>query len=289
MKVILTSDGSANAEQAIRWFSHLPVCRNSDLTVVTVSGQAVTSIYAAELDEELGRREKENAELAFKRVNEILGDVGCRAIHSPRIGHPADEIVRVARESAADLIVIGARGHSMLAKILLGSTSDAVATHASCSVFVVRHPDDVANDETMFHIAIAHDGSEQSKEALRQVSEIDWPTRAEASLVTVIQHPALLDEDEPYDLYLTASMNELLEKGCEDLKGHFASVSKHVLEEMHVGNAILNFANEKETKVIVIGDTGQSAISRFFIGSVSRFVLHHADCSVLLIRKKASS
>jgi len=289
MKVILTTDGSTNAEQAIRWFSRLPVCRKSELTVVTVSGQAATSIYAAELDEELGRREKENADQAFKRVNAIFADVGCQAIHSPRIGHPADEIVRVAREVAADLIVIGARGHSMLAKILLGSTSDAVATHASCSVFVVRHPDDVANDESTFHIAIAHDGSEQSKEALFQVSQIDWPARAEASLVTVIQHPALLDEDEPYDLYLTASMSDLLEKGCEDLKGHFASVSKHVLEEMHVGNAILNFANEKETRVIVIGDTGQSAISRFFIGSVSRFVLHHAECTVLLIRKKASS
>jgi nucleotide-binding universal stress UspA family protein len=288
MKVILTTDGSSNAEQAIRWFSRLPVCRESELNIVTVSGQAAVSIYAAELDEELGRREKQNADQAFKRACEILDAADCRAIHAPRIGHAADEIIRVARESSADLIVIGARGHSMLAKILLGSTSDAVATHASCSVLIVRHPDDLANDESPFHVTIAHDGSDQSNEALRQVARIDWPAQAEASLVTVIQHPALLDKDEPYDLYLTESMGKVLAEACEELAIHFASVNKHVLEEVHVGNAILNFAHEANSNVVVIGDTGQSAISRFFIGSVSRFVLHHADCSVLLVRKKAT-
>jgi len=284
MKVVLTTDGSANAEQAIRWFSRLPACQESELFVVTVEGQAANSIYTPELNLQLGRQEKENAEQAFKQANRILAEVYCAASHYPRIGHAADEIIRLADEVAADLIVIGARGRSMLAKILLGSTSDAVATHASCSVLVVRHPEEVAADDSDFRLLLALDASERAKESIRQVAAFQWPPQTQAVLVTVIQHPALLDDDEPYDRYLTASMNAVLEEGCKELAGRFASVSKHVLEEIHVGNSILTFAKESKTSVIVIGDTGQSAVSRFFIGSVSRFVLYHANCSVLLVR-----
>lgn len=286
MKVVLATDGSGNAENAIRWFSHLPVCRNSQLSIVTVAGRAATSIYSAELDEELGRRETESAERAFTRAATILKTAGYDSVHCPRIGHAADEIVQYAREVGAELIVIGARGHSMFSKILLGSTSDSVATHAHCSVLVVRHADEVLRHPTdAVRITLAHDGSASAGEAIRQIGQFDWPEGSALSLVNVIQRPALLADDIPYDLYLTNAMNAALEEAREKLRTHFTTVETRVLEEVHVGGSIINFAKENKSDLVVIGDTGQSAISRFFIGSVSRFVLHHADCSVWLVRK----
>jgi nucleotide-binding universal stress UspA family protein len=51
---------------------------------------------------------------------------------------PADEILRIASEVAADLIVIGIRHRTPVGKLLMGSTSQQVLLDASCPVFAVK-------------------------------------------------------------------------------------------------------------------------------------------------------
>jgi len=59
-----------------------------------------------------------------------------------RRGKPFVEIVRVARDVDADVIVVGSHGQTGLAETLFGSTAEKVVRKASCCVFVVRHPGD---------------------------------------------------------------------------------------------------------------------------------------------------
>jgi nucleotide-binding universal stress UspA family protein len=58
-----------------------------------------------------------------------------------REGPPAREIVAAAREWQADLLVLGTHGRSGLARMVLGSTAEAVVRHAPCPVVVVRPPE----------------------------------------------------------------------------------------------------------------------------------------------------
>ena len=53
-------------------------------------------------------------------------------------GEPASEIVRVARERGADLIVISSHGRTGLGRILFGSTAESVVRYAHCPVLVVK-------------------------------------------------------------------------------------------------------------------------------------------------------
>ena len=53
-------------------------------------------------------------------------------------GKPAKVILKVAEETGADLIVIGRRGINRVERILVGSTSESVASHASCPVLIIR-------------------------------------------------------------------------------------------------------------------------------------------------------
>ena len=53
-------------------------------------------------------------------------------------GHVSDTICEVARESGAELIVVGARGISPARRLLLGSISDQVTHHAHCPVVIWR-------------------------------------------------------------------------------------------------------------------------------------------------------
>ena len=53
-------------------------------------------------------------------------------------GRPYEEICKLAREIAADLIVMPTRGYSGLKRVLLGSTTERVIRHAPCPVLVLR-------------------------------------------------------------------------------------------------------------------------------------------------------
>lgn len=64
--------------------------------------------------------------------------VACRTIL--RHGPVADEIVKVAAEERADLLVVGSRGLSGIRRLLLGSISNEVAVKASCPVLIVKLP-----------------------------------------------------------------------------------------------------------------------------------------------------
>ncbi|MDB6040260.1 MAG: Stress protein UspA-like protein [Verrucomicrobiales bacterium] len=55
-----------------------------------------------------------------------------------RIGKPWVEIIRLAKESGADLIVVSTHGRTGLAHVLLGSTAEQIVRHAGCPVLVVR-------------------------------------------------------------------------------------------------------------------------------------------------------
>jgi len=53
----------------------------------------------------------------------------------------------------------------------------------------------------------------------------------------------------------------------------------------HIGDSIVNVAEETNANLIVVGDTGHSLLSRFLLGSTSKYVLRHAPCSVWISRR----
>ncbi|MFM2223375.1 MAG: hypothetical protein RLZZ78_1632 [Armatimonadota bacterium] len=56
------------------------------------------------------------------------------------VGSAPDALRQVAEETNADMIIVCAKGHSMLERLTLGSTSLSLAINAPCSVMVLRHP-----------------------------------------------------------------------------------------------------------------------------------------------------
>lgn len=82
---------------------------------------------------------KQNARLAIedlfeREVHEGLS-IDTHVLH----GKPFVEIIRLARQVAADVIVVGSHGQTGIAETLFGSTAEKVVRKAPCAVFVVRH------------------------------------------------------------------------------------------------------------------------------------------------------
>ena len=82
-------------------------------------------------------------EAAERELPKVAGCEECAGLDVEDViahGEAAAEIVRVARERGADLIVISSHGRTGLGRILFGSTAESVVRHAHCPVLVVKPP-----------------------------------------------------------------------------------------------------------------------------------------------------
>src|SRR5262249_22199321 len=70
----------------------------------------------------------------------LVPDANVRAERRLEQGEPVGEILRVAQEVHADLIVMGTHGRTGLGRLLMGSVAEQVARQASCPVLTVRTP-----------------------------------------------------------------------------------------------------------------------------------------------------
>jgi nucleotide-binding universal stress UspA family protein len=129
-RIVLAVDGSTASERAVRFVLQdlLPQwqLRNTEIVLV----HAMPLLKYPEV-KEAGKR-------LFKRYADKLAKAGFAVTEAPRLGRPADEIIAVARQKQADLIVMGAKGLGAIARFILGSVSIKVAQHSPCSVLVVR-------------------------------------------------------------------------------------------------------------------------------------------------------
>lgn len=138
-KILAAVDGGPQAESVARMAATFAAKMGSELHVVHVG--FVPAMYHPEMRGYPSRVEavqQETQQVLDKEVGRIE-DTGARVSRAHlRMGRPDAEILELAEELGADLIVVGSRGLGGLRRTLLGSVSDSVVRHAHCPVLVVR-------------------------------------------------------------------------------------------------------------------------------------------------------
>ncbi len=135
-KILLATDGSAEARLAASTAAELASSTNSELHVVHV-GEYLPTFYAY-TEEEPAELRRHAERLLDEEVERIRAAGGRIAEVHLRLGRPAEQIVNLSEELGAGVVVVGSRGLSALRRALLGSVSESVVRHAPCPVFVVR-------------------------------------------------------------------------------------------------------------------------------------------------------
>jgi nucleotide-binding universal stress UspA family protein len=141
-KILLATDGSEEAELAALRAVDLAQSTDSELHMVHVG---VVPTFLASYPGALGYNRKlyeQIEEEARKLLRELSWQVkaagGTVAETHLRMGEVDLEIVALAKEVGAGLIVMGCRGHRGIRRAIEGSISDGVIRHAPCPVLVVR-------------------------------------------------------------------------------------------------------------------------------------------------------
>ncbi len=139
MKILVPVDGSAFSLKAVEAACDLAQAQPpSSLVLVSVG------MILPELEEGayIAEKMKAIAEAALAKAKEVAQGKGMTPLMLLASGpSPADEIVKIAKNEKADLIVVGSRGLAGKGKYFLGSTASQVVTHSHCSVLVVKTPE----------------------------------------------------------------------------------------------------------------------------------------------------
>jgi len=143
-RVVLAVDGSEHSRDAVRFAGRLPLPAETEVTVchviqpyLPVTGPEFVP-YLEEPVAEVRGRQFQEAEKLVRGTAKQFQEWGKRVRTIVREGDPAHEILSVASEQKADLVIAGARGISALEALLVGSVADRLLRTARCSVLLAR-------------------------------------------------------------------------------------------------------------------------------------------------------
>jgi nucleotide-binding universal stress UspA family protein len=295
MRLLLAVDGSVSSDRATAFVAGLPLPAESLVRIVAVQqpyadalalswasiGDASAPSYEEDQEARHLREAIERSETSLRHLK-VEGFL----LH----GRPATAIVDEATTMAADVVVLGSRGHGTIATMLLGSTAAEVVDHAPCPVLIARAP-------AMGRIVFADDGSASAKEAEELFTK--WPVFAghDVEVVTVAEvavpvaagfTPGLYDQVlESYTESVDEARREVIEES-QTAAHRLAAAgfrTTAVALEGDPASELVHYAGEHDTGTIVMGTRGHTGLARLVLGSVARNVLMHAPCSVLIVRE----
>jgi nucleotide-binding universal stress UspA family protein len=304
-KVLLATDGSKEAELAARTAADLAQKTGSELHVVHAFGIApigppvypeATDLQGVEHEAEAGelqrvseRRAREVLEAEVGKVRSAGGTVAQTHLIEGRV---APEIVALAEEIGARLIVMGSRGRGGIRRALMGSVSDSVVRHAHCPVMVVRA------DPIVFpaKILVATDGSKEAELASSSAADLAKRTGSELHVEYVGHMPPIFYESPgawALDPDLRGRMEERAEEGARTKLDEQVQRVREAGGEVAGAHAklgrpdaeIVRLAQELGAGLIVLGSRGLGPLRSALMGSVSDSVVRHAHCPVLVVRE----
>lgn len=124
----------------------------------------------------------------------VFAAAGVRVQSLSERGHPVGAVVETARRTGCDLIVLGSHGQSGAGEFLLGSVSEGVVRHASCSVLIVPDGFGASDTPEFGPLLLASDASASADKATRIAVELAARFHASLTIVNVYELPGLLAE-----------------------------------------------------------------------------------------------
>jgi nucleotide-binding universal stress UspA family protein len=222
--------------------------------------------------------------LVRERLDEAasLVEPGIEVRSHARIGSPAAEIVACAKETGADLLVLGAAHHGQLERLFVGSTANRVIRLSPVPCLVAATP------RTARRILAAADESAFGEGAIHAALAVALSTGSEVRCVHVATAPpgkartdetTLADLKAHFDRFVREAREGFAKRLEAGLRPPDVSVALRVGD---VADEILAEASECDADLLAIGTHGRGFIARAFLGSMSEKLLERSPISVLV-------
>lgn len=223
-----------------------------------------------------------------------LRDVGTNVEEKFLSGSAFDQLVTAATEAKGRLIVIGAVGHGLARRLLVGSVAERTAETSPIPTLVVRPGGRLASwirGEHALKILVGYDFSAASDAALDWVNHLREIGKFQATVLYSNWPPdeaRRLGYEGP--LPLAANPKKIQQNLERDLEKRIATLlpKQEVTAIVEPGwgspeGYLFQMASRKRVDLIVVGTHRRHGLGRVLLGSVSRAVLHHSKVTVAVV------
>lgn len=287
--VLFAADFSENSKEAFRVACSLAVENKTRLFVIHVIGADDVAEKRVLFDHPIAQSLTDADQTYHKSLRLTLCesytpnhpvDVACEV----REGDISSEILRMAEEVGAELIVMGTHGRTGVRRLLAGSVATAVLRGAHCPVLALRSRAGMSVGKAVQVILHPTDFSATSRAALDVARTLAGDLGAQLILLHVVPLAILMDgsaaaEIDPQLYWDTLEQIRRTLDG-PDLKYPVeVRVSRGFEQE-----EICRMAVEVASDLIVMGTHGRTGLGRLLMGSIAEFVLSKADCPVMVVR-----
>jgi nucleotide-binding universal stress UspA family protein len=275
MRILFATDGSDGATAGATFLKNLPLTEEDSITLLTV------------LQSE---ERKTEGQRILDPTQKALGPTRAKLRRYVRYGNAAEEIIdaisQMAEEVPTDLVMVGTRGITGIARFFLGSVAERVARFAPCPVLVANHV-----RGPLKQIVIGYDGSRSARRAVGFIEKLPLTPDCEICVATMVT---------PKEAggFLPGPMREEIEAFCKaerraarqgltEMEKQLQASGRKVVTELRDADpaaGLLQVASERKADLLVVGAQGISEVEQFLLGSVSDKVLRHAPCSVMIVR-----
>lgn len=301
IRILLADDGSQHAHAAVDMLKDLPLPPDTSVYVLAVI--PTTDIPSHTM-----------LEASLKHTETSLKESGIQAASEIKSGLPAATINDYAQRHNPDLIVVGAKGLRATLGILLGGVAQQVVEYSSSPVLVVRTPYEgikrilVVTDGSIYsQCALLYLGADiKDSETIQPVCEARLPLPEDAETTVMHVMPPIFSAEmaarswmvgtdvmfpmpvEPVDEKSLLEEEQrqgqtLLDEARQALSSS-GYKTKTALARGDAATEILEYIKINHINLVVCGSRGLSQVSGWLLGSVSRKLVHYAECSVLIVK-----
>lgn len=271
MKILICTDGSAQAENAVRFGALIASHCRADTTILGIS--------------EASGNEEEIFD-SLRRAQQRLKEKNVSAELIMKAGEPAEEILKRTQETKYDLVVIGAVRKGTRGPFLMSAKAYRVIKAVEPSVLVV-----IGDRTKLRRILICSGGEKYIDRAVEFSGELAREMEASITLFHVMAEPPagyaeLMEMEKDVNLLLHSSSelgrNLSREKEVLDVMGVAADVRlRHGL----VISEVFKEIRRGDYDLVVTGSSPSGGNLRTYImGNITREIVNRAECPVLVVR-----
>jgi nucleotide-binding universal stress UspA family protein len=275
-KIIITTDFSETSYLAIKQGAFLAQYTKGEIYLVHIITKHWEKFNVFTPSITLDNIEKAS-EAVQQKLNELATDIknqyGVKVTTVVNSGNPTTEIVKVAKELNADLIVMGTHGYSSWEDLTIGSNTLKVLTKSPCPVLTISQ----AVDTLGYHkIILPIDTSEHTRHKV--VLTIELAKQFAAHIYAV----GLLADDEASK---KPAMEVMLHQVVTAAKDKGVVCSSELLQNVkNRAVATVNYCEKIGGDLISIMTDQDAELSGFFLGPYALQVIHHSKVPVLSVK-----
>ena len=282
-RVLFATDFSSASEAVL---SHAVAIARRYRSKLYVGHVTPPELYKSVPGEILKEAVKQTREHVQHEMSHFIRMGGLRQLRHRTLleeGDVVEVLLRLVREHAIDLLVIGTRGHRGVKRMLLGSVAEKVFREAPCPVLVV--PPSAGERGRVGRILYPTDFSQRSLQAAPYAFSLARHFRAKLILLHVVQGPAIHSVDElnrRRKLIENRLRKSVLEKGDLEFEPVLA------VEFGEPGQRIRKIAAEWQAGLIVLAVRRAERTAAHLTEGTAYKVVRQAPCPVLTIRRRST-